>query len=187
MDTTESEVMHAATIWKSMSEAQRLDAAAAFWDDDQSIAEQAEVVGVLARQLNFRPKSIVALPLEKRARMLARMGKVSDLVAGRLLVSYHLAKQRSLMGAFLDSLGIGHEEGLISDDDVEGAGRGARGGGGGSVVRCQPARGRHALFLDAPAAGWWRAGARCARRWRRDRRQPRHWNPAAKAPSPLEA
>lgn len=119
MDTTEPDVMHAATIWKSMSEAQRLDAASAFWGDDQSFAEQAEVVSVLARQLNFRPKSIVALPIEKRARMLARMGRVSDLVAGRLLVSYHLAKQRSMMGAFLDSLGIAHEDGLIADDDVK--------------------------------------------------------------------
>ncbi len=33
-----------------------------------------------------------------------------------LLVSYHLAHQRPMMGAFLDALGIAHEEGLIKEE-----------------------------------------------------------------------
>jgi hypothetical protein len=40
-------------------------------------------------------------------------------VAARLLVAYHLAHQRPMMGTFLDALGIAHEEGLINDEDVE--------------------------------------------------------------------
>ena len=31
----------------------------------------------------------------------------------------HLAEQRPMMGAFLDALGIQHENGLIKDDDVK--------------------------------------------------------------------
>jgi hypothetical protein len=32
---------------------------------------------------------------------------------------YHLAEQRPLMGAFLDALGIAHENGLIQEDEVK--------------------------------------------------------------------
>ena len=106
-------------LWKALSEERRLEAATAFWQDDQSVAEQAEAIGVIARQINFRPRSVLALPVERRARQLARMLRVSEPLAGRLLVSYHLARQRPMMSAFLDSLGIKHEEGLIAEEDVK--------------------------------------------------------------------
>jgi hypothetical protein len=44
------------------------------------------------------------------------MAQVSDLLAARLLIAYHLEHQRPMMGAFLDLLGIAHEDGLIKDD-----------------------------------------------------------------------
>jgi hypothetical protein len=103
-------------LWKDLSEDRRLAAATAFWSDAQATAEQAEVLGTIARQINFRPKSAMALPLERKARLLARSGQVSDLVAARLLVSYHLAHQRTMMTAFLDALALPHEEGLLNDD-----------------------------------------------------------------------
>ena len=106
-------------LWKTLSEERRLQAATAFWQDEQSVAEQIEAVGAIARQINFRPKSVLALPVERRARQLARMPGVSDALAGRLLVAYHLATQRPMMGAFLDALGIGHEDGLIADEEVK--------------------------------------------------------------------
>jgi hypothetical protein len=37
-------------------------------------------------------------------------------LAARLLVSYHLAHQRPMLSAFLDALGIAHENGLITKD-----------------------------------------------------------------------
>jgi hypothetical protein len=43
---------------------------------------------------------------------------VSDSVAARALVNYHLDQQRPMMGAFLDLLGIPHENGLISEETV---------------------------------------------------------------------
>jgi len=39
-----------------------------------------------------------------------------DLLAARMLVSYHLAHQRPMMSAFLDALGIPHDNGLITED-----------------------------------------------------------------------
>jgi hypothetical protein len=106
-------------LWKSLSEERRLAAATAFWEDEHSVAEQLEAVGAIARQINFRPKSVLAMPVERRARQLARMPRPSDSLAGRLLVAYHLATQRPMMGTFLDALGIGHEDGLIADEEVK--------------------------------------------------------------------
>jgi hypothetical protein len=95
---------------------QRVSAAAAFWRDEQAALEQAEAVALIARQIKFRPKSVLALPVEKKAKHLATMAQVSDLLAARLLVAYHLEHQRPMMGAFLDALGIPHEDGLIKDE-----------------------------------------------------------------------
>ena len=62
--------------------------------------EQAEAVATIAQRIKFRTKSVVAMPVEKKARQLAALPGVSELVAARLLVAYHLAHQRPMMGAF---------------------------------------------------------------------------------------
>ena len=108
--------MRPAKLWRTLSPEMRLAAATAFWSDDQAGLEQAEGVALIARQIKFRPKSVVTLPVEKKAKHLASMGQVSDLLAARLLVSYHLQHQRPMMGRFLDLLGIAHEDGLINDE-----------------------------------------------------------------------
>ena len=56
-------------------------------------------------------------------------------MAARALIVYHLAEQRPMMGAFLDALGIAHENGLIQEDaakpDEE---KSRRGGAAGRAV-----------------------------------------------------
>jgi len=111
-----SEEMRPARLWRLMPLEPRASAAAAFWRDEQAALEQAEAVALIARQIKFRPKSVLALPVEKKAKHLATMAQVSDVLAARLLVAYHLEHQRPMMGAFLDALGIAHEDGLIKDE-----------------------------------------------------------------------
>ena len=106
-------------LWKQLSPERKLQAAEAFWSDENAAIEQAEAVAAIAQRIKFRAKSVVALPLDKKARHLVALGAVSELVAARLLVAYHLAHQRAMMGSFLDALGIAHEHGLISDDEME--------------------------------------------------------------------
>jgi hypothetical protein len=106
-------------LWKQLSPERKLQAAEAFWGDENASMEQAEAVLAIAQRIKFRPKSVVALPREKKARHLVSVGAVSELVAARLLVAYHLAQQRPMMGGFLDALGIAHEGGLIADENVE--------------------------------------------------------------------
>jgi hypothetical protein len=111
-----SEEMRPARLWRQMPLDQRVSAAGAFWRDDQAALEQAEAIALIARHIRFRPKSVLALTVEKKARHLASLAQVSDLLAARLLVAYHLEHQRPMMGAFLDALGIAHEDGLIKEE-----------------------------------------------------------------------
>ncbi len=80
--------------------------------------QQVEAILVIAKRLNFRPKSAQALPEERRAKLLAQMSDVSDAIATRALIAYHFQMQRPLMSAFLDALGLPHENGLISAESV---------------------------------------------------------------------
>jgi len=97
---------------------QRHEAAEAFWNDQDSIVEQAEVMALIARKLNFRFKSVQGLPIARKVTHLMALGNVSDGVAGRLLVAYHLHAKRPMMAAFLDALEIPHEDGLIAQDET---------------------------------------------------------------------
>jgi hypothetical protein len=103
-------------LWRTLPPEARVAAAEAFWRDEQARLEHAEAVALIARQIKFRPKSVIALPVEKKARHLAGMAQVSDLLAARLLIAYHLDQQRPMMAAFLDALGIPHEDGLITEE-----------------------------------------------------------------------
>ena len=108
-------------LWKQLTADRKLVAAEAFWRDEQAAAEQAEVVATIAQRIKFRTKSVIAMPLDKKARQLASLPAVSEVVAARLLVAYHVAHQRPMMGRFLDGLGIAHEDGMISDEAEEDA------------------------------------------------------------------
>ena len=99
----------------------RVLAAEAFWRDNESPeieTQQIEAVVILARRLNFRPKSIQSLPVERRARQLAQLPDVSDTIATRALIAYHFTEKRPLMAAFLDALGVAHDNGLITEENV---------------------------------------------------------------------
>lgn len=105
-------------LWKKLSPDRKSMAAEAFWRDEDAIAEQADAIALIAHRIKFRLKSVHAMPLEKKTRQLVSHPAVSEVVAARLLVSYHLAHQRPMMGRFLDALGIKHEEGLIADEEL---------------------------------------------------------------------
>ena len=108
-------------LWKEMPVEKRQLAAEAFWRDNESPeiqAQHVEALVAIARRLNFRAKSVQALPVERRAKHLAQMRDVSDALATRALIAYHFATQRPLMTTFLDALGIAHNEGLITAEEV---------------------------------------------------------------------
>ena len=105
-------------VWKRLALERRLAAAELFWQDEQSTEQQAEAIAALAAHMKFRTKSVLALPIDKRARYLATLPTISDTIVARAMVSYHLERQRPMMSAFLDKLGIVHENGLIAEESV---------------------------------------------------------------------
>jgi hypothetical protein len=105
-------------LWKRLSPERRLDAAELFWSDEQSTEQQAEAIGMIATHMKFRTKSVLNLAPERRTKYLATLPNLSDSIAARALVSYHLERQRPMMAAFLDSLGVAHDNGLITDESV---------------------------------------------------------------------
>ena len=117
----ETEYVPPTRLWKRLPADRRIDAARAFWqsDDENSRAEQVEAIVALARHMKFRPQSMQAMPVEKRAKYLAQLPGMSESIAARALVAYHLAHQRPMMGAFLDALGIAHDEGLITQEALD--------------------------------------------------------------------
>ena len=105
-------------LWRRLSLEHRMDAADLFWNDEHSADQQMEAVASIASHMKFRPRSVLALAPEKRAKYLAQLPNVTDAIAARALVSYHLERQRPMMGAFLDLVGITHENGLIAEENV---------------------------------------------------------------------
>src|SRR5438067_13516461 len=105
-------------VWKQLTPGRKKQAADAFWQDENAGNEQAEAIGAIAQRIKFRLRSVITMPVEKKSQYLLAMPAVSEMLAARLLVAYHLAHQRPMMGAFLDALGISHEEGIIAEEDV---------------------------------------------------------------------
>jgi hypothetical protein len=106
-------------LWKQLDPDRKRQAADAFWRDESAANEQAEAIGLIAQRIKFRLKSVITMPVEKKSQYVLSMPAVSEMLAARLLVAYHLAYQRPMMGAFLDALGISHEQGIIAEEDVK--------------------------------------------------------------------
>jgi hypothetical protein len=99
-----------------MNRTQRLAAARAFWNDGDAVDDQLQAAVLIAQQKKFRPKTVASLDPDRKTHHLASLSVLPEAVAGRILVVYHLAEQRPMMRAFLDALGLTHEDGLIQDD-----------------------------------------------------------------------
>jgi hypothetical protein len=113
------EIPRPSQLWKMLSAERKQQAAEAFWRDENAAVEQAEAIAAIAMRIKFRVKSAQALPIEKKARHLVALGNVSEMIAARLLVAFHLAHQRPMMASFLDALGVVHEDGLIASEDLQ--------------------------------------------------------------------
>ena len=49
-------------LWKQLSAERKLEAADAFWRDENAAAEQAELLATIALRIKFRTKSVAAMP-----------------------------------------------------------------------------------------------------------------------------
>ena len=126
-------------LWKQLSAERKLEAADAFWREENAAAEQGELLATIALRIKFRRKSVIAMPVEKKARQLVSLPAVSEAVAARLLVVYHVAHQRPMMGRFLDERGIVREDGMISEESITAPPQERLAAAAGALVRSFPA------------------------------------------------
>jgi hypothetical protein len=105
-------------LWRKLTPDERVRISRAFWLDQEAVEDQVQAVTLIAQQKKLRPKTVIGLDPDRRARHLASILSLPDRLAARALVVYHLAEQRPMMGTFLDALGIAHEDGVIQADAV---------------------------------------------------------------------
>ena len=70
----------------------------------------------IMRRMNFREQAVRQLPVDRRASYLAGAARPDDSLASSLLLALHLEHRRAMLGLFLDTLGIKHHEGLITEE-----------------------------------------------------------------------
>jgi hypothetical protein len=110
-------VFHATAtrLWKHLPLEERLLAATAFYaEPPQELAGTA--LGALVKARHLRPQAARALAPEAQARILATVLDPGEPLAQGLLVSLHLGHRRPLLGAFLDALGLPHEDGVLKEE-----------------------------------------------------------------------
>ncbi len=105
----------ATRLWKSLPSGERLLATSAFFRNP-SPELLPSALGALVKARRLRPQAARALAPDAQARILATVLDPGESLAQGLLVDLHLAERRPLLGAFLDALGLPHEEGILSEE-----------------------------------------------------------------------
>lgn len=106
-----------ARLWASLDPETRLLAARSLYRHDWGQAPtRREADLAIASGMRFRDTMVRQLPGDKRAMYLAKNVFPTESLAGSLLLALHLEERRELLSAFLDALGVPHENGLIAED-----------------------------------------------------------------------
>ena len=90
-------------------------------------------------------------PVAKRVKYLSTLPTISDSIVARAM-RHHLERQRPMMSAFLDTLGISHEDGLIAEETLPKPDSAKLQAAAKDLVEV-PSRRRVAAFRDARRAG----------------------------------
>lgn len=105
----------AARVWKRLAPADRLAAAGALWaQPPQEVLGAA--LGAIVKARHLRPQAARALKPDEQARILASVLDPGEAVCAALLVALHLAARRPLLVAFLDAVGLPHEDGVLKEE-----------------------------------------------------------------------
>jgi hypothetical protein len=105
----------AVRLWKRLSRDDRGAAAMAFWREPPEEALGLALAAIV-KAWKLRPQVARTLGNEERARALAGVLDPGEPLAASLLVALHLGVRRPLLVAFLDALGLPHENGILTDE-----------------------------------------------------------------------
>jgi len=108
-------------VWDLMDDDDKKAAAVAFWNGADRESRSALEVA-LAAELKFRQRSVRQLTADKVAGRLVRLAdSLPETVLFQYLFHLHMDQRRPLMVAFLDEVGLPHDNGALDlPDDFEG-------------------------------------------------------------------
>ena len=103
-------------LWLALEPEVRLASARSLYAHDWGDSPtKREADATIMSAMRFREQAVRQLPIERRVQYLAKV-RPGDSLASSLLLALHLQERRPMLAAFLDALGIPHEDGLISED-----------------------------------------------------------------------
>jgi hypothetical protein len=105
-------------LWKTLPPEEKSLAAAELVKDPSPMI-RASVTAVVADARKMRPVAARKLPPESQARIIATVRDPGEILASSLLVALHLGPRKPMLVAFLDALGLPHEDGVLKDESTE--------------------------------------------------------------------
>jgi hypothetical protein len=107
----------AARLWKRLPREERRLAALAFFREPPAELFGSAVAAII-RVRKLRPQVARSLSPEEQASALSTVLDPGEPLCAGLLIALHLGERRPLLVAFLDALGLPHENGLLKDADA---------------------------------------------------------------------
>ena len=101
----------AVNLWKALTPGERMAAARAYLADEPGGRKQLN--RIVARARNFRPATVQKWPEEKLVKAIRHVPLNDHRVAGPLLTCHHVPGQQAMVMAFLDCLGVSHDQGNV--------------------------------------------------------------------------
>lgn len=102
-------------LWRALEPAEREQALQSLVDDKESRQYLVQYVRSLPRFKAFRPQAVAKLTDKELISAIASSTSLTQDMIRSALIGLHLPGRATMLGAFMDSLGIAHEGGLISD------------------------------------------------------------------------
>jgi len=105
----------AVRVWKRLDREDRVAAATKFFEEPaQEVLGSA--LGAIIKARHLRPQVARSMAPEEQARALGGVLDPGEPVAAALLVALHLGSRRPMLTAFLDALGLPHEDGILKEE-----------------------------------------------------------------------
>jgi len=105
-------------LWKALSPEEKQMAAAELVKDPTPLIK-ASVIAVVAEARKMRAIAARKLPPEVQARIVATVRDPGEVLASSLLVALHLGPRKPMLVAFLDAVGLAHDDGVLKDEATE--------------------------------------------------------------------
>jgi len=103
-------------LWKALTPEERTAAVTASLDDDENGWVKTTTRVAIAGALKFRPQTVATWPRQKLITEAVRLPLDDVQLLSAYLVDLHLGTRRPMMAAFLDAVGVKHDDGRIDTE-----------------------------------------------------------------------